>query len=238
MLRAVVFDLDDTLYFERDYVEGGFRAVASWAAGHYGTDPAQTHEELTTIFDGIGRHDTFDRWLAGRGLGSAEAVSRMVEVYGTHIPQISAHPYAEGMLDRLRTTFRLGLLSDGRLEVQQRKLRVLGIAGRFDQILFTDELGREMWKPSPIGFRNLLTRLEVDGHDAVYVADNPKKDFIGARAVGMKSIRVRSEKGLYRHAEAPTADHTPDLEVDDLSLVETALNRLDVQASLSAGSGA
>src|SRR5918996_433557 len=64
MLRAVVFDLDDTLYSERDYAISGFRAVASWAAGHFGTAAGLTHAEFVAIFDGDGRYDTFDRWLA------------------------------------------------------------------------------------------------------------------------------------------------------------------------------
>jgi putative hydrolase of the HAD superfamily len=225
MLRAVVFDLDDTLYSERDYAISGFRAVASWAAGHFGTDAGLTHAELVAIFDGDGRYDTFDRWLARRGLASDDAAARMLDVYRTHIPQISPHPAAEGILDRLGGHFRIGLLSDGPLEVQRRKLRVLGIAGRFDQIMFTDELGRDMWKPSPVGFRNLLARLEVDGCDALYIADNPTKDFIGARLVGMGTIRVRSRHGLYRHLEAPSPEHAPDLEVEDLAQVELVLDR-------------
>jgi putative hydrolase of the HAD superfamily len=238
MLRAVVFDLDDTLYSERDYVISGFRAVASWAAGHFGVHAGRTRAELIALFDGAGRYDTFDRWAARHGFDREDAVARMLEVYRTHIPQISPHPEAEAILHRLGATLRLGLLSDGPLEVQRRKLRVLGIAGRFDQILFTDELGRAMWKPSPVGFRTLLERLEVDGCDAAYVADNPSKDFIGARDVGMGTIRVRSRNGLYRHVEAPSPDHAPDLEVEDLTQVEAALDRVALRAPSDARSRA
>ena len=48
--RAIVFDLDDTLYPERDYVLSGFRAIARWAAEHLRIPAEDGYRELAELF--------------------------------------------------------------------------------------------------------------------------------------------------------------------------------------------
>jgi len=67
--RAVVLDLDDTLYPEAAYVRSGFRAVAGRAEGTLGIPAPEGERELVSLFEAGVRGDTFDRWLAARGLG-------------------------------------------------------------------------------------------------------------------------------------------------------------------------
>ena len=59
----------------------------------------------------------------------------------------------------------MGLLSDGYLEVQQNKFKALDLAVFFDAVLFTDELGRQYWKPHTRPFKVLLQRLGVKNFD-------------------------------------------------------------------------
>ena len=65
---AIVFDLDDTLYAERDYVFSGFRAVAVWGERCLGFPSDQIYAELVERFEHGSRRNTFDDWLASRGL--------------------------------------------------------------------------------------------------------------------------------------------------------------------------
>jgi putative hydrolase of the HAD superfamily len=217
--RAVVFDLDDTLYPEAAYVRSGFRAVAQAAARLYGVPAAEAYRELEQLFREGARGDTFDRWLYVRGITAD--VNELVAVYRSHSPTIEPFEEAPGLLAGLRARgFRLGLLSDGEPEIQYGKLDALGLRAAFDATLVSGELGRDAWKPSPRGLIALAGRLGVEPGDAVYVSDNPAKDFKAAREAGMHSIRVRREGGVYSHLEPQSPDYAPDDEVATLAGAE------------------
>jgi putative hydrolase of the HAD superfamily len=148
----------------------------------------------------------------------------MVDVYRQHAPRIEPYPGVRGMLARLKTRFRIGLVSDGYLAVQRRKLDALRLAPAFDAILLTDELGRDAWKPSPVPFRTIVERLGVAPSSAIYVADNPAKDFRGARAVGMATVRVRHADGLHVNIEPDDHHDAPDFELADVTALEQQLD--------------
>ena len=215
--QAIIFDLDDTLYSERDYVLSGFGAVAEWGESHLRIPKEQGYSRLLQLYtDGV-RGDTFNRWLLSFGLDDSSAL-RLVEVYRQHEPCIRPFPEVPALLFELRRHYRLGLLSDGYLGVQQRKLVALNLVNIFDVVLFTDELGREFWKPSPKPFREVLLRLDVqDPGQAIYVADNPLKDFFGAREVGVYTVWFRRPGGEYVHCVPPTEAHRPEKIIQDLS---------------------
>ena len=222
-LRAVVFDLDDTLYPERSFVLSGFRAVAMWAEEHLGISADQALTELYQLFEGGIRGNTFNRWLESHGLKNEDWVPQMVQVYREHEPHIEPYPEVPVLLRRLRLHYRLGLVSDGYAKVQRRKLTALGLASCFDVLIFSDEWGREAWKPNSKPFEIALERLKVTGSEAIYVADNPTKDFLGARQVGMWTVRVRRPDGLYSHLEPPSSEHAPDIEIETLDRLEVVL---------------
>lgn len=207
--QAVIFDLDDTLYPEREYVLSGFWAVAQWADLNLGVHREQGYADLCQLYYSGVRGNTFNLWLQQLGF-EKDLVAALVRVYREHEPQIRPFPEVRPLLSRLRKTCSLGLLSDGYLEVQKRKLAALGLADCFDTTLFTDELGREYWKPNSKSFREVLLRLRINEPNvAVYVGDNPLKDFLGARNIGMYTIWLRRSDGEYANREPPTEAHCP-----------------------------
>ena len=222
-LRAVVFDLDDTLYPERAYVLSGFHTVAAWAEEQLQIPHHQGFAELRQLFEDGVRGNTFNCWLESHGFAPADWDSQMVKVYREHLPRIVPYPETEEMLQRLWSRYRLGLVSDGHSQAQRNKLASLGIGFYFDQSVFSDELGVDARKPNPRPFALILERLAVAGRKAVYVADNPSEDFLGARRVGMWTVRVRYSEGLYSHLEPPSAEHAPDVEIDTLARLQEML---------------
>lgn len=223
VFQAIIFDMDDTLYPERDFVLSGFAAVAAWADGALGIPQADGYALLAQLFaDGV-RGDTFNRWLAVWGVANVDGVlPQLVAVYRDHEPRIRPFPEVPALLAHLQSTYRLGLLSDGYLAVQQRKLAALGLASCFEAIVFSDKWGRENWKPAKRPFEAVLDGLAIEAAAVVYIADNPTKDFLGARQAGMKSIRLRHREGVYTDQEAISPAYRPDFEVNDV----TALARL------------
>jgi len=226
--QAILFDLDDTLYPEREYVFSGFRAVAAWAEVRMGIPQAQGVKELIGLYQAGQRGHTFDVWLQGHGKQQEAPVERLVEVYREHVPTIAPYPGVTELLNSLRGHYRLGLISDGYLAVQQRKLAALGLAHYFDAVVFSDEWGRAAWKPNPCPFEAALERLgDMPPTLTIYVADNPKKDFIGARQLGIKTIRVRYPYGMYCDTAPESAAHQPDLEITTLKDIGQALQVLE-----------
>ncbi len=229
--QAVIFDLDDTLYPERDYVFSGFRAVALWAKKELGLPAESSFVELRRLFETGVRGNTFDRFLASHGLYTDRHVDAMVQTYRQHEPQISLDDGTRSLLERLSLRCPLGLITDGYLDVQRRKVAALALDGFFHTIVYSDALGRDAWKPSPKPFQIALGRLSVDAASAVYVGDNPIKDFRGARRVGMATIRVRRPDGLHRYREPNLAEDAPDVEIDSLGRLPGLLGRMEPPAT-------
>jgi putative hydrolase of the HAD superfamily len=221
--RAVIFDLDDTLYPEREYVLSGYQAVANWVGSRFGFNTVEVNQELATLLESGASGNTFDLWLESKGIEREGIVQEMVSAYREHQPTISLFDGTHALLTRLHSVYSLGLLSDGYLEVQERKFGALDLAKVFDAVVFSDSLGREYWKPSPRPYEAVIEKLGVRAHEAVYVADNPTKDFLGARRVGMASIRLRRQGGVYALLEPESPEHSPDLELRDLDGLEESL---------------
>jgi len=216
MIAAVVFDLDDTLYAERDYALSGFAEVARTFAGQLG-DRVQTQIDLRRLFDSDHRPRVFNELLVERGIvNSATLVSQMVEVFRSHVPVIQLFPDAEAALSRLRPRCKLGLITDGRPDSQWAKIDALQLRPRFDAIIVTSELSsgtgtrsigpprddstRSFAKPHPLAFESMAERLGVAASECVYVADNPAKDFVAPAALGWLTVMICRPGGIYHHA--------------------------------------
>lgn len=196
-VAAIVFDLDDTLYPERDYVRSGFSVVAQSFIAELG-DPAVTLDRLTQLFESPDRSRAFDVLLTGRGLdGRRDLLDRMIHCYRNHTPSIRPFSDAFEVLDQLRGRVRLGLITDGRADGQWRKIEALRIKEKFDKIIVTAELGEGYSKPHPRAFEEIAARLGVPHAACTYIGDNPLKDFVAPNARGWRTIQVKGEGRLY-----------------------------------------
>ena len=223
-LRAIIFDLDDTLYPERDFVLSGFRAVALYSEKTLGIPAEAGYVSLLALYESGVRGDTFNRWLATFGRPEESLVEQCVQVYRRHNPDIQPFDGVPRLLQDLAGEHRLGLVSDGYLAIQKRKLSALALAPYFDAVVFSDEWGRMAWKPSSRPFQAILQRLDLAAGQAIYVADNPLKDFYGARRLGLATIMIKRPAAEYSHLQPPTPAHAPDAIIDHLALLSQLVN--------------
>lgn len=203
----------------------GFRVAAQWAECHLAIPKERGFAELQTLFDKGIRGKVFNCWLESHNDASSEALGDLISVYRQHVPNLTPFPQIPQVLDNIRKLCYLGLLSDGYLEVQKRKLSALAIAHYFDAIVFSDEFGRTAWKPSALPFQLILRKLNVSGHHAVYIGDNPLKDFLGARELGMFTIRIRHADGEYSKCEPPTMRHAPNVTINSVTELQKLFMR-------------
>ena len=223
---ALVFDLDDTLYPERQYVRSGMWAVSEWVEANLDFAAYDCYEELCALEETAEPGRVFDRWIQLHGLRPDDWVGAMVTVYRRHAPEIRPYPEVQLELERLAAGFRLGLVSDGYQEAQEKKWTALKLAPYFEAVVFSDKLGRENWKPSPLPFRTVIERLGVRAERAVYIGDNPYKDFLGARAIGMQTIRMRRPDGRYHMIDLPSPHGVADAEARNLGEIDSGLEQI------------
>jgi putative hydrolase of the HAD superfamily len=193
----VVFDLDDTLYLEADFVKSGFKAVgehlrASGLAGFY--------QIAWDLFQSGIRGTVFDQALARMGKTPDPALVReLVGVYRSHTADIRLTEDSERCLRAIDGKVDLGLVTDGPSIAQWNKVRLLGLADVIKDIVVTEDLGPGAGKPSPVAFRHLQGIRT--GATCVYIGDNPRKDFHAPKALGWRTIRVRRPLGLHGDQE-------------------------------------
>jgi putative hydrolase of the HAD superfamily len=230
MITTVVFDLDDTLYDETDFCRSGFRAAAQLIATL--SDRHTPDDILATIWDCFitgNRGSTFDDALRRLGIPyDMNIVGNLVEVYRTHTPTLTLPAESRTALDALKDRYTLALLTDGYLPTQRLKVQALGIEGYFAAIVYTEELGREFWKPSPRGFERLIELLHARPEQTAYVADNATKDFIAPNQLGMLTVQLLRPRGLYGRASDAVPPHphaAPKLRIDRIDRLIDVLAR-------------
>lgn len=202
-VEAVVFDLDDTLYPEQEYVYSGFRAVSRQIAQLEPTLQGQrVYEMLVQTFEATPQVRVFNTVLAQLGQRSDDQiVAELVSLYRCHRPVLELKPAVREMLESLRDRFSLGLITDGRLPAQRLKVEALGLEGLFNNIIYTEDLGREHWKPSAKSFELMAQALGVSHESCVYIGDNTSKDFVAPNQLGWQTIQVKSQGQVYAGIE-------------------------------------
>lgn len=173
--RTIVFDLDDTLYLERDYLRSGLSAAARFA---------QSVAGCATIDLDLPEEDPLGAICARAGL-DPNAKTALLWAYRLHIPAITLREGAREAIAACRDRGEaVCILTDGRSVSQRLKLTALALD--HDAAFISEEIGAE--KPDPLGYELIERAFPADGY--VYVADNPHKDFIAANRRGWRTIGI------------------------------------------------
>ena len=190
-VNAVIFDLDDTLYSEKQYVRSGYKAVAKLLGDETLAD------RLWTYFEN--GKPAIDELL--NEIGCIGRKEECLEVYRGQMPEITLYEGVVEMIEELKAKcIKVGIITDGRPEGQRNKLKVLGLDKLVDDIIITDELGGVQFrKPCDIAFRIMQNRWRIPFEQMVYVGDNPNKDFQAPKQLGMRSVYFKNTDGLYSH---------------------------------------
>lgn len=185
-IKGVIFDLDDTLYSEKEYVRSGYKAVSDYLGGGY-------EEKLWEFFES--GKPALDELL--KELGHENEKNKVLNIYRSHKPNIHLYDGVKEMIRELKDKgIKVGIITDGRPEGQQKKIEALGLD--VDDVIITDELGGTQFrKPCDIAFRILQIRWKLNPSEIVYVGDNPAKDFWAPKQLGMKSIWFKNKQGIY-----------------------------------------
>jgi L-threonylcarbamoyladenylate synthase len=198
-LRALIFDMDGTLYqsaaLDRRYAQSLYTMVA--------TSKKIPLPEARRLFQE--RHEALARRLGTRPskLFTLQAMGisdeRWAQEAGSCIHPadvLKRDPRLRRLLLALRRNFRLAVVTNNHRENTEETLDCLGITDCFDEIGTLSESRR--FKPSPQLYRDMARRLGVDPAECLSIGDRVHLDLEPAAAVGMQTFWVRRAADLYR----------------------------------------
>ena len=192
----------------------------------------QAHREATPRLEEVQARRCLEQALAELGYRhlAPEVVDRLERAWcGPRLAVRRVFDDVHPVLSRLRAAgIRLGLISNIWLSgpIVREHLHMLGLAGYFDSVVLSSEVGRI--KPHPELFLRSLQELQVSPAQALYVGDNPHADVAGAAAVGMRAILLRrpAYPGQVAAPEAPYHGPAPERVIHSLEPL-LAIARVD-----------
>lgn len=201
MVRAVLFDLDDTLFDHRESSGDALRRVQQCHdcfrdapfdefEGHHSRLLEELHPDVVGGRLGIdeAREERFRRLFARFGVAaSAEECAAAAARYRTeYLAARRAVASAGALLRAVRSRARVGIVSNNILQEQQEKLEYLELAPHVDALIVSGEAG--VSKPDPGIFAIALDALRVRPDEAVMVGDSWSADVVGARGAGIAAV--------------------------------------------------
>lgn len=207
---VVVFDLDDTLYPEMDYVRSAYRAIAT----RYGADL------LPRMLAAPNAREAFD--------STGIDINEILDIYRTHKPDIKLPWQSLYVLESLRLAGNIiGLVTDGRSVTQRNKIEALGLERflRPDLIMISEEVGSG--KISGEAFNRIATETKGESR-YLYIGDNPEKDFIAPNELGWLTIEVKrggnGENIFSQKNEELSMPYRPKIIIEQLTELQDVIN--------------
>ncbi|KAB1071394.1 HAD family hydrolase [Tamlana haliotis] len=183
---VLIFDLDDTICKEIDYLKSAYREIAIFLASKTSTTSEAIFNTMFGFYET--KQNAFDLILNQYKVEGVSALD-LVQIYRNHEPSIAISEEIQELLIRLKEkTFKTGLITDGRSVQQRSKLKALNLIEYFDDIIISEEFGSE--KPSLKNFEYYLKKYGSN-LNYFYIGDNTKKDFIAPNQLGWTSVCLK-----------------------------------------------
>jgi len=194
-LRAIGFDLDNTLYDQAQHMRSFFRVAAKHVALHRNESASVIEATFVDVWMRRTSYYSklFDEVLEILGGIDKDMVGDLVSLYHQHRAELTLFDGVSDMLNRLRDRLSLFMITDGNPQMQRAKVESLRLSASFDELIFTGTFGKEWSKPALHSYVRVLLRFGGEPADYLYVGDNPNCDFYGARQLGMRTARVMTE---------------------------------------------
>lgn len=175
---VIVFDLDDTLYNELDFLRSAYRYIAQKV------EPDNWIHLYSKMFSLYRCNLNAFEYVVNNYDIKLDALKSL---YREHQPEIDLFDGVLKIFQNIKfQKGKIAIITDGRSSTQRAKIKSLGIEKYLDFIVISDEFGTE--KPNILNFKVIESSLP--GESYYYIADNLKKDFIAPNSLGWKTIGV------------------------------------------------
>ena len=189
---VIVFDLDDTLYDEIDFVKSGFKEIS-----HY-LESEKYYHFMLEVFKKEGSGQVFNKLIEKYNLDIS--LDKLIEIYRFHKPDIFLSDETIELL-KFGKNFSTALISDGHYIMQKNKFESLGLEQYIEYPVFTDFYHTK--KPQLKPYKMIENRYDQE-NKFIYISDNPKKDFIAVKELGWIGVRYKNPVGIYKDLKNDT----------------------------------
>jgi putative hydrolase of the HAD superfamily len=216
MVKVFVFDLDDTLYKEIDYLKSAYREIAV-KLQKFGIVDA--YPQMIAWYGN--EFNVFDKINEYYHLSIP--ISEFLSWYRNHIPSISLSEDATMLLKYIIASGnKISLITDGRSITQRNKINALGLQLYIDpdDIIISAEFGSE--KPNLKNYQYFEDK--YPNAEFVYIADNPNKDFVTPNRLGWMTIGLLNDgRNIHTQNMDIEKEYLPKIWVKSLKEITTIL---------------
>lgn len=209
---CVVFDLDDTLYKEIDFLKSGFRYVIEHIHHCEFADNDLFNKMIEAYQNG---NDAFEI-ICSKCKTKIEK-SILLSWYRFHFPSLTLSKETENVLYQLSEAgIKLGIISDGRSITQRNKIKALGLERYFDAktVIISEEFGSA--KPCERNYKYFHSYYP-NCKKYVYIGDNPTKDFIMPNTLGWLTLGLRNNGDNIHKQENFKSEKAPQMWISSIS---------------------
>ncbi len=190
---VLVFDLDDTLYNEIDFLKSAFSEIALKIANEINIDYVEIFCQMQSFY--YDNTNVFKETI--KKYNAPFSIEELLHIYRNHKPKIKLSQDKINLLNMLKSmNISLGLLTDGRSIQQRNKIEALGLDDWFSEVVISEEFGSE--KPHVENYKYFE---KVFGKGKYYyIGDNIKKDFITPNSINWTTICLQ-DNGVNIHKQ-------------------------------------
>ena len=221
-MKVIVFDMDDTLYDEFNYVKSGFNAVANFLSSEVDVCSDDIYNWMWNRLKTHGRGKIFDDLLFAHKVYSRALANRCLSVYRLHKPNMELPIESIRIIKKLEK-HSCYIVTDGNRIVQSNKVKALGLDKKMVHCYITHRYGRKHSKPSPYCFLQIAKRENINPSEIVYVGDNSRKDFVGIKPFGFRTIRIMT--GQHKNVEM-TEEYEAEVRINSIGELPYALKKI------------
>ena len=196
--KALVLDLDDTLYAEINYLKSAYIFIAKKLSSEpevLSQSMLEQYRQGENVFEQLEKEYDVD-------------VTTLLDWYRFHTPDIQLFSGVKSTLYKFAHIYKYAVITDGRSKTQRNKISALELNSLLESLVISEEIGSE--KPSIANYEKVMHDLQCEQY--IYVGDNLKKDFVTAKCLGWTTICLKDQgqnihKQNFSIAKEYQADH-------------------------------
>lgn len=232
MIKATIFDLDDTLYNSTELStharRSAIRAMIDLGLQSTFDDAYQVLSEVVAEY-GSNYNYHFDQMLKRLDVEPAKMklfiAAGMIAYHDIKITNIRPfHDVVPTLIDLRKLEVKICILTDGGALKQYEKILRMRLQDFLDEIIISEEVG--IRKPNPKLFELPLKRFNIQPSEAIYIGDNYKNDIIPCMRLGLHTVLIH-RGGKYDNSLSNLDQNPPEFDITDMTDLITIIRKLN-----------